>query len=255
MDVVGPEMVPVVGVDRVDAAARVGEVHDSVDDHRRGLVADPVDDAVLEEPARCQQMCVLRRDLVDLRVAAAVQIEVVQAPVDVLGQRGGRDQCGQCDREQQDAGTGRLHRMDLQARSITQSTRDASPLECSGALATGSSFARTLRKSCCVPNRHDPNDLLSHAVEEAVRTHDHFAVGKIRELRHDTAGFGIALESAQDLFRPPAEPSCGLGILTTDVRDRGEKLRASCRRETDDHELGVCAAGRLRHETGRQPTP
>ena len=122
-DVVGPQMMPVVGVDRVDAAPRVGEVHHPVDDHRRGLVADAVDDAVLEQPARGQEVGVLRRDLVGLGVAAAVQIEVVQAPVDVLGRSRERDRHGQRGREQHTAGTDGRHLVDLQSGSIDESKR------------------------------------------------------------------------------------------------------------------------------------
>ena len=55
-DVVDPEQMAVGGVDRVDAAARIGHVHRAVDDDRRGLVADAVDDAVLEQPARRQRL-------------------------------------------------------------------------------------------------------------------------------------------------------------------------------------------------------
>ena len=120
-DVVGPQMMPVVGVDRVDAPPRVGEVHHAVDDHRRGLVADAVDDAVLEEPARGQQMRVVRRNLVGLGVAAAVQIEVVQAPVDVLGRSRERDRHGQHGCEQHTAGTDGRHLVDLQSGSIDES--------------------------------------------------------------------------------------------------------------------------------------
>ena len=81
--VVGPQQMAVGGVERVDAAARIGHVHRAVDDDRRRLIADAVDDAVLEQPARRQRLHVACVDLVERRVAGAGQIQVVQRPVDV----------------------------------------------------------------------------------------------------------------------------------------------------------------------------
>ena len=76
------------GVERVDAAARIGHVHRAVDDHRRRLIADAVDDAVLEQPARRQRGDVRGVDLIHRREPAAGEIEIVQRPVDRLrGQR------------------------------------------------------------------------------------------------------------------------------------------------------------------------
>ena len=71
-------------VHRVHAAARVGHVHRPVDDDRRRLVADAVDDAVLEEPARHERLHVGPVDLSQRRIAGAGEIEVVQRPVDRL---------------------------------------------------------------------------------------------------------------------------------------------------------------------------
>jgi hypothetical protein len=75
------------GIDGVHAAARVGHVHRPVDDDRGGLIADPVDDAVLEQPARGQRLDVVPVDLIQRRIASAGQIEVVQRPVDGLRRR------------------------------------------------------------------------------------------------------------------------------------------------------------------------
>ena len=86
--VVEPQQMAVGRVDRVHAAARVGDVHDAVDDDRRGLVADAVDDPVLKEPPRGEQMRVLGRDPVGLGEPAPGQVQVVERPVDVLGRRG-----------------------------------------------------------------------------------------------------------------------------------------------------------------------
>ena len=46
--VVRPEQMTVGAVKRVDTAARIRDVHDAIDDHRRRLVAYPVNDTVLE---------------------------------------------------------------------------------------------------------------------------------------------------------------------------------------------------------------
>ena len=80
-DVVGPQQMAVGGVDRVHAAARIGHIHHAVDDDRRRLVADAVDDAVLKEPARRQRLHVRRLDLIRGREPAAGQIEIVERPV------------------------------------------------------------------------------------------------------------------------------------------------------------------------------
>ena len=110
--VVDPQQVPVGGVDRVDAAPRVGDVHDAVDDDRGRLVADAVDDPVLEEPPRGEQVRVLGRDPIRLGVPAPGQVEVVERPVDVLG-RG--SPCEQGEHAQAgDGGADRLHRFFLQ---------------------------------------------------------------------------------------------------------------------------------------------
>ena len=47
-DVERPEQMAVSGIHGVDAAARIRYIHHSVDNHRRRLVANAVDDAVLE---------------------------------------------------------------------------------------------------------------------------------------------------------------------------------------------------------------
>ena len=78
-----PQQMAVDRVDGVDAAARIGDVCRAVDDDRRRLIADAVDDPVLEQPARRQRLHVARVDLVERRVAGAGQIQVVQNPVDV----------------------------------------------------------------------------------------------------------------------------------------------------------------------------
>ena len=76
-DVVGPQMVSIDRVNGVHAAPRIGDIHDAVDDHRRRLVTDPVDDPMLEQPAWGQTVDVVRGDLIRLGKAAASQIEVV----------------------------------------------------------------------------------------------------------------------------------------------------------------------------------
>ena len=69
--VIDPQQVAVLGVHGVDAAPGIGDVHDAIHDDRRRLVADAIDDAVLEEPAWGQQMRILRGDLVGLGEPAA----------------------------------------------------------------------------------------------------------------------------------------------------------------------------------------
>ena len=86
---------PVGGIDRIHAAARVGHIHRPVHDDRRRLVADAVDDAVLEKPTRHQRLHVGSVDLRHRRVAGAGQIEVVQGPVDCLIRILGSQWCGQ----------------------------------------------------------------------------------------------------------------------------------------------------------------
>src|SRR5262249_9599872 len=81
-DVIRPQQVPVSRIQRVHAAARIGDVHRPVYDDGRRLVADAVDDAVLKQPARSQRLHVGAVDLIDGRVPRAGQIEIVQWPVD-----------------------------------------------------------------------------------------------------------------------------------------------------------------------------
>ena len=58
---------PSAALTRVDAAARIGHVHHAVHDHRRRLIADAVDDAVLKQPSRRQRLDVGRVDLIHRR--------------------------------------------------------------------------------------------------------------------------------------------------------------------------------------------
>ena len=103
------------GVERVDAAARIGDVHRAVDDDRRRLIADAVDDAGLEQPARRQRRDVRRVDLVHRREAAAGEIEVVERPVDDLrGSARRYDGRRKAERE-----AGRAHRQNPMRKSAT----------------------------------------------------------------------------------------------------------------------------------------
>jgi hypothetical protein len=87
-DVVIPQQMAGGRVERVHAAARIGHVHHTVHHHRRRLIADAVDDAVLKQPPRRERLHVRGVDLIERRVAAAEEIEVVQRPVHVLRRRG-----------------------------------------------------------------------------------------------------------------------------------------------------------------------
>ena len=51
-DVESPEQVAVGRVHGVNTAARIGHIHHAVHNHRRRLVTDAIDDAVLEQPSR-----------------------------------------------------------------------------------------------------------------------------------------------------------------------------------------------------------
>lgn len=80
--VVRPQQMSIHCIDGVDTSTRIGHVHHAVNDDRRRLIAHTVDDPVLKEPARREQLDVLRVDLVQRRKSAASQIEVVERPVD-----------------------------------------------------------------------------------------------------------------------------------------------------------------------------
>ena len=80
-DVERPEQVAVGSVERIHPAARIGDVHRPVHDHRRGLITDAVDDAVLKEPTRRQGFDVGFIDAVERGETAAGEIQVVQHPV------------------------------------------------------------------------------------------------------------------------------------------------------------------------------
>ena len=62
------------GDERVDAATRVGDVHDAVDDDGCCLVADTIDHAMLKEPSGRQRMDVGPVDLVHLGIAATREV-------------------------------------------------------------------------------------------------------------------------------------------------------------------------------------
>ena len=80
-DVIGPQQVAIDRIHRVDASAGVGHIHDLVHDDGCGLIADPVDDTVLEEPSWRERLHVGRIDLIQRRESTAGEIEIVERPV------------------------------------------------------------------------------------------------------------------------------------------------------------------------------
>ncbi len=76
-----PQQVAIDRVHRIHAAARIGDIGRAVDDDRRRLIADAVDDAVLKEPSRCQRLHVRSVDLIHGGITGARQVEIVERPV------------------------------------------------------------------------------------------------------------------------------------------------------------------------------
>ena len=93
-----------------------------------------------------------------------------------------------------------------------------------------------LRQLCAVPCCDDPHGRALDSVEEPVGSDDHLAVGQIRKLRDDAAGFRKLLQPAQGVGGSLPERHSGLRVLPSDICDGREKLGACGRREANPQE-------------------
>ena len=72
---------PFGSVNGIYTSAGVGDVHNPVDNDWSGLIADTVDDAVLEKPSWSQRFHVASIDLIRRRKSSPRKIKIVEPPV------------------------------------------------------------------------------------------------------------------------------------------------------------------------------
>ena len=79
-----------------------------------------------------------------------------------------------------------------------------------------------------MPACDHPDNLVFTTIEEAVGRNNHFAKGKVRELRNKSAGPWISSQAAQHTLHLFPEPKGSLRIVLKYIRYSGKKL-SSCR--------------------------
>jgi len=88
-----------------------------------------------------------------------------------------------------------------------------------------------------VPDADNPDCLPPNSVEKPVRTDDHLAVRKVRELWKLAARFRKTLQAAEGTLRALTEAARRRGILAADELERVKELGAGRGRETNPHAL------------------
>ena len=88
-----------------------------------------------------------------------------------------------------------------------------------------------------------PPECGRRAVEETIRRHNHFAIGEVRKLWHDSPRLWKLLKSSQGLLRPLPEARCRRWVLPSDIGESGEKLGTPCGREADAHRVSSLRNG------------
>lgn len=93
-----------------------------------------------------------------------------------------------------------------------------------------------LRQLRAVPCCDDPHGRSLDSVEEPVGPNHDLAIGQIRKLRDDAAGFRKLLQPAQGVVGSLQERRRGLRVLPSDICDCREELSACDRREANPQE-------------------
>ena len=86
-----------------------------------------------------------------------------------------------------------------------------------------------------MPDRNDPHALPLDTVEEPVRRDDDFPIRKVWELWYQPARLRMARQPAERPFGPVPHLARRRGVVTLDVDQRRQKLKAARGCESDLH--------------------